>query len=380
LLVLNPCSFARRASIERTDLPGPPPIRGPIKAAQQDGNLVRLVIDLPAFGFAWIPKTVGERSTRQVAEDLTLRNEFFEADIDPETGGLRGFHDKRARANRLGQQLVWQPGSRQQATSVRVTANGPALGEITCDGNILDERGEPLASFTQRFRAWAGRPLLELRIDLRPARPPQVDPWHDYFGCRFAWREEAASIFRGMLGRSQYTSGERIIAPDFLELRVADSSALIVTGGLPFHRRHGSRMLDTILAPRGESKTIFDLAIGLNRPQAGHAAQGMISPVAVIAAERGPPAIGPTGWLAHLDAPNVLVSSLRHNDNGVLARLFEVGGVRGPATFRWARNPESAAIVDGDGGELASAIVEGDSVAVDVGSLDLVNLQVNWKT
>ncbi|MFL5328235.1 MAG: hypothetical protein ACJ8C4_04915 [Gemmataceae bacterium] len=379
LLVLNPCSFARRASIERTDLPGPPPIGGPIKAVQQDGDLVRLVIDLPALGFAWIPKAVGESGTRKLIEDLTLRNEFFEADIDPDTGGLRGFHDKRARANRLGQQLVWQPGSTQRATSVRVTANGPALGEVTSDGEILSERGERLAAFTQRFRAWAGRPLLELRIELRPEKPPRGDPWHDYFGCRFAWREEAASIFGGMLGRAQYTAGERIITPDFLELRLADSSALIVTGGLPFHRRHGPRMLDTVLVRRGETATMFELAIGLNRPQPGHAAQGMISPVAAVAAEQGPSAVGPTGWLAHLDVPNVLVTSMRPVANAIFARLFEVGGHSGPASFRWARNPELAAIVDGSGGELASALVEGDAVSVDVGSLDLVNLQVNWK-
>ena len=43
----------------------------------------------------------------------------FEAEIDPATGGLRAFRDLRSRVNRIGQQLVYNPGSRMEAREVR---------------------------------------------------------------------------------------------------------------------------------------------------------------------------------------------------------------------------------------------------------------------
>ena len=49
-----------------------------------------------------------------LAEPWVLRNEFLEAEIDPATGCLRTIRDQRTRTNRLGQQLVYYPGSNMQ--------------------------------------------------------------------------------------------------------------------------------------------------------------------------------------------------------------------------------------------------------------------------
>src|SRR5207237_980743 len=100
---------------------------------------------VPPLGFAWIarqsaPDTLMPETRVQLAEAYTVRNEFFEAEVDPETGGLRALRDHRTRINRIGQQLVFNPGSRMRATGVKVTSAGPALGEVVSEGEILDNQ------------------------------------------------------------------------------------------------------------------------------------------------------------------------------------------------------------------------------------------------
>jgi hypothetical protein len=48
--------FARRVPIELAGLSGAVAIEGPVKAAQLDGDTARLVVEVPALGFAWIPR------------------------------------------------------------------------------------------------------------------------------------------------------------------------------------------------------------------------------------------------------------------------------------------------------------------------------------
>ena len=171
----------------------------------------------------------------RLADERSVRNEFFEAEIDPTTGGLRAIRDQRTRINRLGQQLVFNPGSTMRASEVKVTSAGPALGEIVSEGVLLGEQQQVLATFRQRFRAWLGRPLLELRIEIYPEQPPTGYPWHAYYGARFAWRDERAMLLRGVNGTGYITSHTRPETPDYLELRAGRQSTSIFPGGLPFH-------------------------------------------------------------------------------------------------------------------------------------------------
>lgn len=374
-LVLNPCAFARRVALERLDMNGTPPIAGPVRAAQRDGDVTRLVVDLPGLGYSWIPAAVAEPAPAKLtlATETSVRNEFFEAELDPGTGALRSFRDARHRANRLGQMLVWQPGSRMKAHSVGVTAVGPALGEVTAVGELVDDDGHALAQFRQVIRAWIGRPVLELRIELTPTKPPRGYPWHAYFASRFAWSEEQATLCRGLLGQSLSTGQQRPAAPDFIDVRFGDASTLIVTGGLPFHQRHGPRMLDTVLIAEGETATVFEFFLGLDRPHPALAAQGALSPAPVMMATKGPPHVGPTGWLAHLDAPNLVMTSLKPGPPGrVTTRLMEVAGFSGNATLRWARPPATARLGDID------LPIDGDGVSFEAGAHDLAQLEVGW--
>ena len=55
-MILNPCGFARRAVVELEGVRHPLPIGGIVKACQLDGGLMRAVIEIPALGFAWLPR------------------------------------------------------------------------------------------------------------------------------------------------------------------------------------------------------------------------------------------------------------------------------------------------------------------------------------
>jgi len=317
----------------------------------------------------------------RLADGRHVRNEFFEAEIDPTTGGLRGLWDHRTRANRLGQQLTFNPGSSMRAGSVKVTSTGPALGEVVSEGSILDEVGGVLATFRQRFRAWLGRPLLEMRIDVYPERPPEGYPWHSYYGARFAWRDERATLLRGINGNGFVTTHNRPETPDYLEIRDGALTTAIFPGGLPFHQRHGGRMLDVILVPPGESAHTFELAIGLDRDHPMQTALGLVTPVIAVPTYRGPPHVGPTGWLFHLDAPNLLLTSLRpasDDADAVIARLLECGMHSGEAELRCLRNPREATLMDAGGEVLQSAAVSEDAVRFEVAQGEMVQLRVDF--
>jgi hypothetical protein len=266
------------------------------------------------------------------------------------------------------------------AKSVTITASGPAMGEIVSEGALLDEHQTVLATFRQHFRAWLGRPLLEMRIELFPEREPQGLPWHAYFGARFAWRDERATLLRGNNGVGSLTTHTRPVTPEYLELRSGKFKTLILPQGLPFHQRHGGRMLDVLLIPPGETARSFTLALSLDREHPAQTAWGLISPVVAIPVDRGPPHVGPSGWLAHLDAPHLMVTALRPDGDrpAIIARLLEVSGFAGAATLRVARNPTGAELLEPDGTTMMPLTIEGDAVHFDYAAHDLLEMRVEF--
>lgn len=385
LMLLNPCPYARRVVLERSDIRGPLPIDGPVKAGEFADGLARLVVEVPPLGYAWLPREgppgcPPPKPRLVTADGTSVRNEFFEAELDPKTGGLRAFRDLRTRVNRLGQILAWQPGGKMVARSVRVTSVGAALGEVTSEGDIVDDAGEPVARFAQRLRAWVGRPLLELRIDLEPLRLIAGYPWHAYLGSRWVWREERAALFRLTGGVSAVTGATRPVTPDALDVRQGKSSTAILPGGLPFHQKQGGRMLDTVLLCEGETATRFEFGLLLDRDLLAPAAQGWLTPTIAVPTESGPPAPGPTGWLFHLDAPNLLLSSLRpeRRDGRVLtARLLETSGFAGTAELSCFRGPASAAKLDADGAPLTDWPAEDGRATLEFSANELFAVRVD---
>jgi hypothetical protein len=269
-----------------------------------------------------------------------------------------------------------------RAKEIKITSNGPALGEIVSVGELVDEHDRGLAHFRQRFRAWLGRPVLELRIELFPEHAPKGYPWHAYYGARFAWRDERTTLLRGVNGTSYVTTHTRPETPDFLELRSGRQSTVLFPCGLPFHQRHGARMLDMILIPEGEKDQVFDMGLGLDREYPMQTALGFVTPVPVVRVAKGPPHIGAAGWLFHLDTPNLVLTSLRPAGAGadaVVARLLECSGHAGQAELRCARDPRRAVCVDAQGNPLLEANTSGDAVLFDVAAADLVHLRVEFE-
>jgi hypothetical protein len=383
-LILNPCGFTRRLGVELPDA-GAIPVEGPVKASEFTGGVARAVVEVPGLGFAWIPRGTPGHSPRPriiTAEGTCVRNEFLEAEIDPGTGGIKAVRDSRLRVHRLGQ-LLHGPGGHMRADSVTVTHAAACMGEITSRGVLVDNRDKPIANFTQRVRAWIGRPAIELHITLEPVTPPDGYAWQNHFSSRFAWRDERAALSRGVQGTLMPTTAHRITAPDFVEIRYGRERTCLFTGGLPFVQSHGRRMLDVILIPEGETAREFELLIAFDRDFPMATASGWLSPAIVLPTDRGPPMMGTSGWLAGHDLPSLLLSSLRPAAPGdgmtraVEARFLETAGLAATADFRFAKDPRRVNQIDGHGTAMPVTMIA-DAIPLTASASELVNFKIEW--
>ena len=389
LMAFNQCGFTRRIVLEVEGIRGPIPLVDPIKAAEFSDNIARLVVEIPPLGYVWIPRegppgTPVPKERIKLAQGLTVRNEFFECDIDATSGGIRSFRDLRSRATRFGQQLVYNPGSKMVARTITVTNSGSALGEIVSTGDLLDERDELLATFRQRFRSWLGRPVLEVQIELDIKHQPTGYPWHAFFGARFGWRDERAVLFRGVNGMNAQTGYTRPVSPEYLEVRLGSERSFLFTGGLPFIQRHGTRMVDIVLVPEGEREKTFVLLLATDRDVPMQTAMGWVSSVPVVETSKGPPHFGTSGWLAHVDMPSLILTSLQPAaategaDRAVSARFMETAGFGGAAELRFARDPARASLIDGMGKALQPLTMLGDAIQIEYSANETLRVLVDW--
>jgi hypothetical protein len=320
----------------------------------------------------------------KTADGTAVRNEFLEADFDPTTGALRALRDARNRVNRLGMQLVFNPGSVTRCRGVTVTNSGAALGEVTCVGDIADAHDTVLATFKQRMRAWVGRPVLELRVEIEPIYSPVDYPWHSYFGERFVWRDDRAALFRGVNGANCQTGSTYPVSPDYLEIRLGSARTFVFTGGLPFIHKSTSGTADVVLIPAGEKCRRFDLLLAMDREHPMQTAAGWVAPSPVVRTEKGPPHIGPTGWLGHVDLPSLLMTQLRPvraregMNRAVAMRFVECAGFGGSSDIRFARDPAQAVLIDAEGNvEREIALNEG-AIPVDFSASETFRVQAEW--
>jgi hypothetical protein len=140
-------------------------------------------------------------------------------------------------------------------------------------------------------------------------------------------------------------------------------------------------MLDVILLTEGETARSFDLAIGVDLEEPTQAAQDWLTPPVVVPTTSGPPHVGTSGWLFHLDASNLLLTSLRPVAEGadaVVARIVECRGVATAAELRCARNPVRAVLVDERDRTLAEIPVSGDLVPLNFAAHDMQRVRVDF--
>ncbi|WP_254510057.1 hypothetical protein [Anatilimnocola floriformis] len=392
VLVVNPHSFVRRETIEVKNFTALPAIEKPIYAVGGTAAAGQVVVDVPPLGFVWIPaenKPAKDTKQPMLAEENVLRNEFFEAIINPVTGTLGALHEYGKRGNRMSQQLALRlPGPSQKpgdtyrdpdetavysvmaADSVEVTAATTAIGEVTCKGRLLDREGKKLAGFVQKYRVSRGSRVLQIQVELDPIEQPRADPWNSYYCARFAWPDPSAELFRTLHQTRVPFGGKQCEAPHYIDVVTVKDNTTILTGGLPFHRRHDSRMLDSLLITRGERARQFNFGVGVDVKYPLTEAISLLAGPTVV--ENAPcPHSGTTGWLAHLDARNVFVTSCQPlveegRVAGLQLRLLETEGRPAKAAIRTFRPLASGQVVDYQGEGLRKLEVEEGKVRVEL--------------
>ena len=184
------------------------------------------------------------------------------------------------------------------------------VGQIKTRGHLQDPTGRVLADFEQTFRLTRGSRVLQLHILLQPKIDPQTDPWRSYFACRFAWPSEVADLERTYHDSRRPTKARRLESPLFVLVDDGAQKTTILTGGLPYHRRVGPRMLDTLLIAGQEVERTFQLGIGLDLKQPLREALGMLLPDTIVPDLAGVTATR-SAWLFHLDARNAIITGVQ---------------------------------------------------------------------
>ena len=414
-LVANPSGMVRRIGIRSEHFQGLPAVENAVYAAAEAGDETQLVVDVPPMGYVWLPTAEASRKepsrrraevvaidTREKDGVIALRNEFFEVLINPQTGSLQSIHDHGSRGNRLSQQLAYKlPGQRRApdaawmdpvesavystmiADEVRVTASSEVFGEIMARGSLVAPDGRRLAGFSQWYRLWRGGRIVELEMELEPEEEPRADPWGSYYCARFAWPDEGADLYRTINDVRHKSESVRFESPQLIELDNGDRRVSILTAGLPYHRRHGLRMLDSLLITRGETARRFRMGIGVDLPHAIHAAAAFQLPEMV--AWNGAPKLGidSAAWLFQLDNRNVLPTSWSPwvEEGAVVGfrvRLLETAGRPARVQVKSFRDVATARQVDFCNQGLGDCRLEDGGICLQLTGHEWAEIEARW--
>lgn len=406
-LVLNPLGVARRVAVVLPDAPLTLPLNDRLLAVQLTERGVEAVVAVPAFGYAWIssepsPGLETPAPSRVEARGRILRNDLLELELDAQTGGIRRLHASGEDAARLAQQIVLvgpdlrdaagQPvSSKMRADSVVPEYGGPALAEAVSRGALVHPAtDQPLARFEQRVRISARQSLVELEISLSELDPSWLatlangSPWDAYIACRWAWPDAQSGLRRSLQLGMEPTTAERPETAEAIEIESRRLRTLLLFGGLAHHKRHGHRMLDTLLVAGAESGRQFRLAVALDWEHPAAAIADSLTPALVAATSGGSPPAGPSGWLFQIDSRNVAVvrvdlAPAEEGRTGVvlLFDLIETASRSTRVRLRCFRDPVRARQTDLNGDLVVDLQVSGDAVLFDLTPRELTRIEVH---
>lgn len=411
VVVVNTLSFARRTLVEWPGGLGFPTIGGSVVSIASRAESSAVLVDLPPSGFVWLPAdgappqpiTKPQRSGAW-AEDLALGNEFCDLRISELTGGLMELRTPTLLGNRLSQQLAYRyPTLRtvksgegdeavesttyysvMQRESHRVIESGPEQAAVETTGQLVDPQNltRSLATFRQLIRIGSGRPLIEIEFEITPAKPLEGEPWTNYFAARWAWKNEEAALTKGVLQVAQPVLGERIEAPDYLEIADGQGRLALLAPGTPFHRRTGPRMLDTLLLVAGESTDPQTIRIALDQPFPMQASLSSLTPPLVIPVTHGPPASGESGWFFHIGAKNVVLLRLLPTPTGApgcVVRLLETEGRAKAFKLTAFQTPATARQIDLQGQTMSTLGIDADGgVILEIAAYEVLEVELTW--
>lgn len=379
LVIVNPLPWKRQVSIEwPKGQPLPSQTEHPIEAWKQ-GERCLLSTELPAGGFVRLQQISGNKPIQQkkakgkpLAENLLLRNQFFELNISDKTGGIAELRFHNQRANRLSQQTSFRyesskairvddeelvcPYAATRMVSTKVLEAGPFEGRLETSNEIIDVvTQEVIARFRQTVSVHRDKSAVLLEIDFDEIATPLVgNPWMTYFATRFAWDNEGASITRSMLGQAAGFRMERFDAPDYIEVADTDQRLLIIPHGRPYHRRSGRRMLDSLLLVEGEDQRSFKFTLDFDQQFPMRSAMEANRPPLLLSAGDRTTKNASSGWLLGVSAKNVVIARNRvdtvtEDSTSLVFLLHETEGRRANCRLLTIRPPRTARLRKPDG-------------------------------
>lgn len=229
-----------------------------------------------------------------------VHTKFFDMKIDADTGAVRSVRTaaaakvtgRRGLLNQpgMGNRVAWQIAmklsesltkedhrseqsglygySLMAADQIDVLDDGPWNARLRIRGHLNAPNGDRLAGYEEEISAARDSRVIEVKLTLEPEVLPTEAPWEEYYGVRFAWNDNLAEIQPGCQGLIWETNRDYFQAPDLLDIRSEEELGVtILSGGLPYYRRRGGRMADSVLIPRGESERVFRFGVGIDLPE-----------------------------------------------------------------------------------------------------------------
>ncbi|WP_337173803.1 glycosyl hydrolase family 38 [Paludisphaera sp.] len=402
-LVFNPIAVPRKVAVVLPDASADLRPEGALVAAQLTDEGVVAVIDLPAFGFAWIPRETAvdlppAESGGVSATGRVIKNEMIEVEFDDATGGIRGIMAVGESTARLAQQTVMTglkgpqgeaDSSRMRRERFEVEFAGPALAQAVSTSALVDYAGTVLARVELRCRLWVGRPIAELELTVRDLDPTwadwaaRSDPWSHRLAFRWAWPDATSMLRRLAFLSPESTQAERPETPDAIDVSTRRQRAAMLFGGLPYHAKAGARMLDTVLIAGSEEGRTFRLAVTLDSEHPHRQAHDVVTPAVVVPTEAGPPPMGNRGWLTRIDSQAVAVTHVGFLAEtydgrgwGLDLHLVETAGYHARCRVQFFRNPTWARQYDLQGEPIGDLSVDGDAVWLDLMAGELFRVVV----
>ncbi|MEI7923998.1 MAG: hypothetical protein WCJ40_18965 [Planctomycetota bacterium] len=403
-LLFNPCAVARRVPVLLDSAAPDLRLCPSIQSAQFVAEGTLAVVDLPANGFAWVPHfaNVDDPLTpmgqlKYDFETNQIIHPHFVVSIDMKTGGFKGLKRPGEPQARMGQQLalIGASGADDSTCMIQegtpdVAYAGPSKLELRTRGRVVDPADESrtLARFEQVYEAWLGRPTLDLRIELSEidqaffsaTHANQAAPWGRGLVSRWAWRDTNARLRRLAHLQAHPTTADKPTTSEALEIGQGTNRVTIIPHGLPYHRRNGQRMLDSLLIAGQENHRSFQFSLVTDLEFPHQAVIDALTPVISVPVKTGPPPLGHQGWFFHLDHRNVAMTKLEFQPSpqgdSLLFHIQETAGRAARVRLRLMIAPTFARQVDDRGLTILDLTVSDDAVDIDLTPFEIARVQV----
>ena len=317
----------------------------------------QVTFDVPAMGFTRLAaiepvkkQSLLKRITgskKNIAESALLRNEFMAVSLDDSTGGIAGVYSA-TRGNRLSVKLVAAKGiagdgngGQMVCRKMRTAHSDLSKGVVQAEGAIENSAGKPIAEFQIQYQLQRGSRRLQIEGTITPkvaaSLQTAADVWNNYFAMRTAVAGEAAIVRALVRDKVHSSSSKKLVAPLGVLIDEAEKQTLVVSHGLPLHRKVGDRFVDTLLAHPGAEQpsggnppsSEFQITIAIDCPAPVALARSCIAPTEVIQVEPQDgdgktAAKNNQAWLVHVSPSDVLVTEMttaRRRDGKLAARI-----------------------------------------------------------